>query len=90
MITKPKSLCFSYQGALKTVRFNVETLGNHHSEIANNYTTDKESLTDHKKRSSVLINFVMNKGSYKLKDEFTWSSDKWIELASYEYSISKK
>ncbi|MFD2564783.1 hypothetical protein [Aquimarina rubra] len=76
-------------GSLETIKFNAEALNNHYSEISHNYNTDKERLTEYKRRSHVLINFVMSKGSDKLKNEFTLSSDKWIELASNEYIKSK-
>lgn len=77
-------------GSLKTIRFNVDALENHYENIDQTYISKKASLNNSKRRSSILTSFALNQGSKKLKNEFTWSSDNWIELASYEYNKKKK
>ncbi|WP_298515984.1 hypothetical protein [uncultured Kordia sp.] len=73
-------------GSLKTVKFNVDALKNYYKKIDKTYISNKASLDNCKRRSSILINFALNQGSRRLQNEFTWSSDNWIELASYEYA----
>ena len=76
-------------GSLKTIKFNVAALENHYKNIDKTYIFESTSLNSSKGRSLILINFALNQGSKKLKKEFTWSSDNWIELASLEYSKRK-
>ena len=76
-------------GSLETIKFNVAALENHYKIIDKTYISKSTSLNKIKGRSLILTKFALNKGSKKLKKEFTWSSDNWIELASFEYSKRK-